>query len=299
MTLVYKPYNERTPDNQYKNVLREILENGEQCKCQQGIDALTLIGTTPMRFRLDNGFPMITERNIKSFWKQPIGEICAFINGIRTLEGLREFGCNFWGPWGTKAKCEKRGLEEGDLGLGSYGAGFHDFPTVDGGSFNQFQHVIEQIVELPHLRTHFISPWIPQYIGRGKGKQQKVVVAPCHGFIHIRIMNGKLSLHMFQRSGDVPVGVPSNMIQYAALTLMIAQITGYEPYEYVHTISDAHIYVNQVEQVEKLIDRDSRPFPSVKIDTSVNDLFSFRKDHFTLLDDYNPHPSMSDIPVAI
>ena len=299
MTLIYKPYRERTPDDQYKNVLKDILKNGVRSKSQQGTDALTLIGTTPMRFKLKNGFPMITERNIKSFWRQPIGEICAFINGVRTLKGLEEFGCNFWGPWGTKAKCEKRGLEVGDLGPGSYGAGFHDFPTTDGNSFNQFQHIVEQIKELPHLRTHLVSPWIPQYIGRGKNKQQKVIVAPCHGFVHIRIIEGKLSLHMFQRSGDVPVGVPSNMVQYAALTLMIAQITGYEPYQYVHTISDAHIYVDQIERVEEIIKRDSRPFPSVEIDTNVDDLFAFRKDHFTLLEDYNPHPSMTDIPVAI
>lgn len=297
MTNIYKPYSERTPDEQYKNVLRLIFENGEIDKTQQGVDALTYMAPPPMRFKLSNGFPMITERNI-TFWKQPIAEIFAFINGARTLQKLEEFGCKFWTPWGTKEKCEKRGLPPGDIGPGSYGAAFHDFPTIEGMPFNQLKHIVEQIKELPHLRTHFVSPWIPQYIGRGKGKQQKVVVAPCHGWMHFRILNGKLTLHMIQRSADVPVGVPSNMIQYAALLLAMATITGYEPYEYIHSFSDAHIYVDQIPNVEEILKRESRPFPTVEITRDVEDLFSFRKDDFSL-SDYNPHPAMKEIPVAV
>lgn len=296
-----KPYSERTPDLQYKNLLREILEKGQRSKAQaggEGSETISLFGATPMRFDLQNGFPMITERSVKGFWKAPIGEICAFINGARTQEALEEFGCNFWKVWVTPEKCAKRGLETGDLGPGSYGAAFHDFPTAEGPSFNQFKNIVEQIIELPHLKTHFITPWVPQYTIRGKGKQQKVVVCPCHGWLHIRIFDGKLSLHMFQRSGDVPVGVPSNMIQYAALTLMLAQATGYEPGEYIHTISDAHIYADQVPNVEEILQRETKPFPTVTLTNPTKDVFAFRKDDFEL-SDYEAGEAMRGIPVAI
>lgn len=301
------PYSERTPDNQYQRLLRDILERGERTNSQQGTDAITLMGPSSTHFKFDNGFPIINERNMApkesdrlpvTVWKQAIAEMCAFVNGVHTQAGLEEFGCYWWQSWVTKEKCEKRGLTEGDLGPGSYGAAFHDFPTKDGGSYNQFKNIIEQIREFPHLRTHFISPWIPQYTIRGTGKEQKVVVAPCHGWIHLRVIDNKLTLHMFQRSGDVPVGVPSNMVQYGALLLMIAQVTGTIPYEFVHSISDAHIYVDQVPAVETMLAREPRPLATMKIDTSVTDFFAFRKEHFTL-EDYNPHPGIGGIPVAI
>lgn len=301
-----KSIEERTPDDQYKNLLREVLENGIQTNSQQEVDAITLMGARPMRFRLDNGFPMITERNLSpkmsklpvTIWRQAIGEICGFINGARTTDRLEEFGCYWWKYWCTEEKCTKRGLVAGDLGPGSYGAAFHDFPTSEGESFNQFQHLVQQIKENPQLRTHFVTPWIPQYIYRVQGRQQKVVVCPCHGWLHIRVINNKLTLHMFQRSGDTPIGVPSNIIQYAALTMMLAHVTGTEAYEYVHTISDAHIFVDQVPAVEKILARESRPFPTMKINTDKKDIFSFRKDDFEL-SDYKPHPGIKGIPVAI
>lgn len=293
-----KPYAERTPDTQYRDNLKYILENGVRVKSQQGVDALTVIAPPPMHFKLDNGFPMITERSVKGFWKGSIGEICAFINGARTLEELESFGCKFWTPWGTPEKAAKRGLAPGDLGPGSYGAAFHDFPTAEGAPYNQVQNIIEQMREFPHLRTHFITPWIPQYTIRGAGKQQKVVVAPCHGWMHLRIIDNKLTLHMFQRSADFPVGVPSNMIQYAALLMMLAHATGTEPYEFVHSFSDAHIYVDQIPNVEELLAREPRALPTVVMANKKDDIFEYRADDFEL-SDYDPHPSMRDIPVAV
>src|SRR5581483_1227378 len=302
-----KPYDQRTSDNQYQILLRKILEEGEKMTSQQGIDAITLMAPGSMRFKMENGFPMITERNMNpktseflpvTVWQQAIGEICAFINGARTLEQLESFGCYWWKAWGTPEKCAKRGLAPGDLGPGSYGAAFHDFPTIEGPTFNQFKHIVEQIIEEPHLRTHFVSPWIPQYIGRGKGKQQKVVVAPCHGWVHLKVINNKLTLHMFQRSGDVPVGVPSNMIQYGALLMMLAHVTNTIPYEYIHTISDAHIYVDQVEAVKTMLEREPRPLPTMTLNAEKKDLFAFRYEDFSL-SDYNPHPGIKKIPVAI
>ncbi len=302
-----KPLDQRTPDDQYQRLLRDIMDRGVRTNSQQGVDAITLMGATPMRFRYENGFPIINERNMApkeserlpvTVWRQAVGEICAFANGVRTQEGLEEFGCTWWKAWVTPEKCAKRGLEPGDLGPGSYGAAFHDFPTAEGPTYNQFQNIIEQIREFPHLRTHFISPWIPQYTVRGTGKQQRVVVAPCHGWIHLRVIDNKLTLHMFQRSGDVPVGVPSNMVQYGALLLMIARATGTEPYEYVHTISDAHIYVDQVPAVETMLSREPKKLATMTLDPSVTDFFATRHEHFTL-SDYEPHPGIKAIPVAI
>lgn len=303
-----KPLAERAPDAQYQRLLRDILERGERTNSQQGVDALTLIGPNPLHFKFENGFPIINERNMApkeserlpvTIWRQAIGEICAFANGVRTQKGLEEFGCTWWESWVTPEKCAKRGLEAGDLGPGSYGAAFHDFPTSEGATYNQFQNIIEQIREFPHLRTHFISPWIPQYIIRGTGKQQKVVVAPCHGWIHLRVLDNKLTLHMFQRSADVPVGVPSNMVQYGALLMMLAHATGTEPYEYVHSFSDAHIYVDQVPAVETMLSREPKPLATMKMDTSdIKDFFDFRHTNFQI-EDYEPHPGIKGIPVAI
>lgn len=289
----------RTPDKQYKNLLKFILKNGTRTNSQQEVDALTYIAPPSLRFKLKNGFPIITERKIsKKIWGQAIGEIIGFINGARTQEELSQYGCRWWKYWVTQEKCHKRGLETGDMGPGSYGAAFHDFPTAEGEPYNQFKNIIEQIKELPHLRTHFISPWIPQYTIRGKGKQQKVVVCPCHGWIHIRIINNKLTLHMFQRSSDTPIGLPANMAQYAALTMMIAQVTGYEPYEYIHSFSDAHIFVDQVEHVKELVARETKPFPVMKLNPNVKDLFKFRLDDFEL-EAYESGSGMWDIPVAV
>jgi thymidylate synthase len=302
-----KPFNDRTPNTQYKTLLEDILTRGVRSQSQagttaetpEGTDCITLFGANPMRFDLSNGFPLITERSVKGFWKQAVGEIIGFINGARTQKELESYGCKFWAAWVTPEKCAKRGLDAGDLGPGSYGAAFHDFPTAEGESFNQFKYIVQQIKERPHLKTHFITPWVPQYTVRVEGRQQKVVVCPCHGWLHIRILNNKLNLHMFQRSGDVPIGVPSNMIQYAALTMMLAQATGYEPGEYVHTISDAHIYVDQIPAVEEILKRDTLPFPTVTLTNPTTDLFAFRNSDFELGDDYQAGEPMKDIPVAI
>jgi len=302
-----KPYTDRTPDEQYKNLLKDILARGIRSKSQagtttenpEGTDCITLFGANPMRFDLSNGFPMITERSVKGFWKQAVGEIIGFINGARTLEELESYGCRFWTNFITPEKCAKRGLQEGDLGPGSYGAAFHNFPTSEGESFDQFKHIVQQIKERPHLKTHFISPWIPQYTIRVEGRQQKVVVCPCHGWLHVRILNNKLHLHMFQRSGDVPIGVPSNMMQYGALAMMLAQATGYEVGEYIHTISDAHIYVDQIPAVEEIIKRETFAFPTMKLNNPTTDLFAFRVEDFELGDDYQSGETMKGIPVAI
>lgn len=289
----------RTPDVQYRKALQRIIRKGVSLPSQQEYDALTVFGYQ-MRFDLRNGFPMISERDVYngkySIFYQAIGELMAFLNGARTQKELESYGCRWWSPWVTEQKCKKRGLETGDIGPGSYGPAWTSFPTSEGGGFNQIKHnVLEQIKELPHLRTHMVSSWIPQYIGRGKGKQQKVTVVPCHGFFHVRVFESqnKLSLHHFQRSADAPVGLAANLIQYAALTLMLAQVLGYRAWELVYTISDMHMYVSddceksQMMDVINMIGAHPQPFPKVYLDPKVTDLFEFRQEHFKV-EEYHP-----------
>jgi len=295
----YLPPGAREPDSQYRQMLERIVASGAAVPTRQGPAALTLMQQT-MRFDLPNGFPVITERSVKSFWRKPIGELCAFINGATTLAELAEFGCDWWDPWATPAKTSARGLPDGSLGPGSYGGAFRHFPTAEGGGFDQFQHLVEQLRELPNDRTHFVSPWIPQYQVRGRGKTPKTTIAPCHGWVHVRVLNGGLHLHMFQRSGDVPVGVPANMIQYAALLLMLEHLTQIPAVAYYHTISDAHVYENQVQSAETMLARPARTLPTVSLSAAgekVDRIHAFRAEHFELAD-YDPHPSIPAIPVS-
>jgi thymidylate synthase len=295
----YLPYADRPVSTQYRDLLARILREGEAVPTRQGPAALTLLQQT-MMFRLEDGFPVITERSIRGFWRKPLGELCAFINGATTLAELAEFGCDWWGAWATEAKTSSRGLPPGSIGPGSYGGAFHQFPTAEGPPFNQFKHLVEQIRELPNDRTHFVTPWIPQYLVRGRGKTPRATIAPCHGWVHVRVLNGRLHLHMFQRSGDVPVGVPANMVQYAGLALMLEQVTGLPAASYYHTISDAHIYADQVGHVERMLATSARPLPTVTLTEAgqrITDIHDFRAEHFELAD-YDPHPAIRDIPVA-
>lgn len=301
----YQPYENRTPDEQYKNLIRAVLKDGVKTPSPmvdaagQEVNTIDLMGAPVMRFDiLKNGVPFLTERSLKSFWKAAAGELFGFINGARTQEELEEFGCKWWKSWCTEKKCAKRDLKAGDLGPGSYGAAFHDFPTADGGSFNQFEEIIKQMKERPELKTHFISPWIPQYTIRNKDHQQKVVVCPCHGWMHFRILGGKLDLVMFQRSCDILIGCPSNWVQYSALLLAMADILDLEPGEFIHMISDAHIYENQLPWVEEILSRESKPFPTLTIVNHHDSIFDYRSDDFEL-SDYNPGEVIKGIPAAI
>src|SRR5262249_9723191 len=161
-------------------------------------------------------------------------------------------------------------------------------------------HLVEQIRELPADRTHFVSPWIPQYQVRGQGKTPRTTIAPCHGWVHVRVIGGGLHLHMFQRSGDVPVGVPANMIQYAALLLMLEQLTGVAAAAYYHTLSDAHIYENQMDSVKVMRGGEAGGLPPVQLTgagAKVSDIHDSRAERFEL-SDYAPHPPIPSIPVA-
>lgn len=248
-----------------------------------------------MRFPIAEGFPVITERDISgSPFNQAIGEIAGFINGARTQTELEQYGCRWWNRWVTKEKCEIFGLPEGDLGDGSYGAAFHNYPDPTSGEpFNQFEHLLKQMQQMPHVRTHLVDPWIPPYALQHKDRKRKVVVAPCHGWLQFFLFpdTKEMVLSHVQRSGDMPVGVPFNIIQYAALGMVVAQILGYTFTELVHYVRDAHIYEEQIPQVEAMLAREPRPFPTVTLNPSISDLFAFRPEHFTLTD-YHPHEKL-------
>jgi thymidylate synthase len=290
--IIFKPLNERKPDTQYQDNLKQILNTGILIKdTPQGVGAYTCFGTTKkMVFDLSNGFPLITGRKLGP--RMSIREITAFINGVRDIDTLsRDWGCKFWDDY--RGQGARMGLEPNDLGPGSYGAAFAAYPMPDGGTWNQFEHVVRQIRDYPTLRTIRVTPWMPFYTARGAGR--KVIVAPCHGDLFFRVIDGSLHMEMDQRAADMALGVPNNMVQYAALLMMICQVTNLQPGNYIHNLIDAHIYENQVPFMEELADREPLPFPSMEIDRSITDLFSFRADHFTVRE-YAPHPAMPDIP---
>jgi thymidylate synthase len=289
-----KTYQDRTVDWQYHNLLKEIMTNGRDVMPIHGEIARKITGAT-LRYPTENGFPLITERDVSGrFFTGALAEHIAFLNGARTHEDLKAFGCSWWKRWVTKEKCEMFGLTEGDLGPGSYGAAWANFPTAEGEAVNQIKSIVEQIREKPYLRTHIISPWIPQYTLSSSRDNRKVVVAPCHGLIHVHVYpeNKKLEILHWQRSADVPVGLVFNIIQYAAFGAMLAQVLGYQMIGLVHQISDAHIYESQLPYVKELLEREPRRFPSVSLDPNIDDMFSFRPEHFTLGNDYDPYPSM-------
>ncbi len=294
-----KLFEQRIPDSQYGDMLKKILYEGRDVLPIHGEKAKMIAGAQ-LRYDIDNGFPVITERDLSGpFFKNALAEHIGFLNGARTQDELERFGCNWWKRWVTKEKCEIFGLPEGDLGDGSYGAAWATFPTTEGNGFNQIKEVIKQLKERPYLRTHFISPWIPQYAIQHSDLKRKVVVAPCHGWIHILAFPEakELSIHHFQRSADFPVGVPFNIIQYAAFGLMVAQLIDYKLKEVIYTFSDAHIYESQIDYVKDLISREPKRLPTVELDPKINDIFDFRPEHFTLKD-YDPHSKMM-IPTPI
>jgi thymidylate synthase len=300
------------PDDQYKELLQRIIDEGETARSGMDEESRQILGHV-MRFDMRNGFPMITERDLLASMKtdpadhettsearpftmsarQGLGEIIGFINGARTLDQLEQYGNKWWKYWATDEKCQKRGLEPGDLGPGSYGAAFHDYPDGDGRPFNQFEQVIQQVRERPELRTHLISPIIPPYTIRTSERTQKVVVVPCHGDLRfdVNTETGMFDLVHKQRSADVPVGLPFNMIHYGAIMSMFGRATGYQPRELVYMLDNAHMYRRHYQHAEEILLRPTKPFPRLLINSEIDDFFDYRVHDF-MVEDYEPHPPM-------
>jgi thymidylate synthase len=292
----YLPQDRRAPDSQYKNLLTAVIEHGWWRETVQGPRALTYLSPKPLRYNLRNGVPLITERDLSGsprnhppLWQQAIGEILAYINGARTIADLESFGCYWWGLWAPSETRNWFGLAPGDMGEGFYGPAFRRFPMQDGGTFDQIKAVLNQLRHNPNTRTHVITPWIPQYC---VGPTRKTMTTPCTGSLLFVVRQDHLDLIMTQRAADVPIGVPFNTFQYAVLLIMVAQIIGLIPGEFIHMIQDAHIYEPQLPASMKLLTNDARPFPILRVDSAVNDLFDFRVKHFAL-EEYTPHPAVN------
>ena len=308
-SIKYKPFDERTVDVQYHNLLKKIMEQGRKFrpiharlpenKNLEHKESLELTGEI-LQFDMRNGFPLLPVRDLSKSFKGALGEIIGFMRGAQTMEELKSAGCPniFWERWVSEEKCKIFGLPPHDLGPGSYGATMRRTPTNDG-IFDQLSVLIKQMRDTPTVRTNVLTTWYPPYALSEKGKQppRKVVVAPCHGnFVHFILFDEEKELEMThtQRSADVPVGLALNLVEWAAVGMMVAHLLGYTFTKYTHFISEPHIYDIQYDSVKELLSRESRKLPSVylKPDRVVENIWDFKPEDFKIGDDYNPHGPM-------
>lgn len=314
MSVNYKPFSERTPDGQYHELLRTIRDHGNtkvpiHARLSEnrgsGHHISKELTGYMLQFDMTNGFPLLPIRNLTKPFAGALGEIIGFLNGGRTLEALAAHGMPrlFWESWVTKEKCEKFGLVEGDLGIGSYGGALRTMPTPEG-TFDQVLALERQMRTMPFLRTHVMSTWNPPYaLGDSEqGFPRKVVVAPCHGnFIHFTLFEDTKELEMThtQRSADAPVGLQFNLIEWPAVGMMFAHILGYTFTKYTHFLSAPHIYDLQDDAVEELLLREPRRLPTVTLEPNreVTHVFDFKPEDFKIAD-YEPHPWLK-IPTPI
>ncbi|MED4920599.1 thymidylate synthase [Weizmannia sp. CD-2023] len=254
---------------QYLDLCREVLENGVKKDDRTGTGTISVFGHQ-MRFHLEDGFPLLTTK--KLHLKSIIYELLWMLEGDTNVKYLQENGVRIWNEWAD---------ENGDLGP-VYGQQWRSWQTRDGRTIDQVTQVIEQIKTNPDSRRLIVNAW-------NVGEIDRMALPPCHCFFQFYVANGKLSCQLYQRSADIFLGVPFNIASYALLTMMIAQVTGLEPGDFVHTLGDAHIYLNHIEQVKLQLTREPRKLPKMVLNPEVKDIFSFRYEDFTLKD-YNPYP---------
>jgi thymidylate synthase len=234
-----------------------------------GTGTLSVFGHQ-MRFDLSRGFPLVTTKKLHV--KSIIHELLWFLRGETNIRPLNEQGVRIWDEWAD---------ENGELGP-VYGAQWRSWPARDGTSIDQIAGLIEAIRRNPDSRRLIVSAWNPADI-------ERMALPPCHCLFQFYVAEGRLSCQLYQRSADIFLGVPFNIASYALLTLMVAQVTGLRPGEFIHTFGDAHLYLNHVEQAHLQLSRSPRPLPVLQIDPSVRDIFGFRYEHFAL-EGYEPHP---------
>ena len=251
---------------QYLDLLKRITTEGIRKEDRTGTGTLSVFGHQ-MRFDLSEGFPLLTTK--KLHLKSIIHELLWFLQGDTNVKYLQENGVRIWNEWAD---------ENGDLGP-VYGKQWRAFETLDK---NGNRVVVDQIKTHPDSRRLIVCAWHP-------GQTDDMALPPCHTLFQFYIANGKLSLQLYQRSADTFLGVPFNIASYALLLMMVAQVTGYEPGEFVHTTGDTHLYLNHLQQVEEQLSRTPRPLPHMVINPQVKDIFSFQYDDFHLTD-YNPWP---------
>ena len=262
---------------QYLDLLRHIRENGVMKSDRTGVGTQSIFGYQ-MRFDLRQGFPLLTTKKVHL--KSIIYELLWFISGDTNIKYLKDHGVSIWDEWAD---------ENGDLGP-VYGHQWRSWPTPDGGTIDQLSNVIETIKKNPDSRRMIVSAW-------NVAEVDKMALPPCHSLFQFYVADGRLSCQLYQRSADVFLGVPFNIASYALLTMMVAQVCGLEPGEFIHTTGDTHIYQNHFEQVALQLSRESRPLPKMKINPEVKNIFDFKYEDFTL-EDYDPWPSIK-APVAV
>lgn len=257
--------------------MRFVKEQGVRKEDRTGVGTISVFGYQ-MRFDLTEGFPLVTTK--KLHLRSIIHELLWFLQGDTNIRYLNENGVRIWNEWADEA---------GELGP-VYGYQWRSWPTADGRIIDQMSQLIDQIKHKPDSRRLIVSAWNVADI-------EQMALPPCHCLFQFYTANGRLSCQLYQRSADIFLGVPFNIASYALLTLMIAQVTGYEPGEFVHTLGDAHLYLNHLEQVEIQLTRQPCLLPQMKINPAVNDLFDFRYEDFELVN-YEHHPHIK-APIAV
>jgi thymidylate synthase len=255
--------------HQYLDLMRHVLDHGVRKSDRTGTGTLSVFGYQ-MRFDLGDGFPLVTTKKIHL--KSVIHELLWFLSGDTNIRYLRDNGVTIWDAWAD---------ENGDLGP-VYGAEWRAWPTPDGGSIDQIKQVEAAIRTNPDSRRLIVTGWNPADV-------DKQALPPCHSLFQFYVADGRLSCQMYQRSGDIFLGVPFNIASYALLTMMMAQVTGLTPGDFVHTLGDAHLYLNHLDQAREQLSRSPRPLPKMHLNPEVHSIFDFVYDDFRL-EGYDPHP---------
>ncbi|MCB4812244.1 thymidylate synthase [Methylovorus menthalis] len=261
----------------YHDLMRHVLEHGHKKEDRTGTGTLSVFGYQ-MRFDLAAGFPLLTTKKVHL--KSIIHELLWFLQGSTNIAYLKENGVTIWDEWADAA---------GNLGP-VYGYQWRNWPKPDGSHIDQITHVVEAIKRNPDSRRLIVSAWNVADVDQMK-------LPPCHAFFQFYVADGKLSCQLYQRSADIFLGVPFNIASYALLTMMVAQVCGLKMGDFVHTLGDAHIYLNHLDQVKEQLSRTPRSLPTMQINPDVRDIFAFRYDDFSL-QNYDPYPPIK-APVAV
>jgi thymidylate synthase len=254
---------------QYHELMRHVLEHGVKKSDRTGTGTISVFGYQ-MRFDLQEGFPLLTTKKLHT--KSIIHELLWFLKGDTNIKYLKDNGVSIWDEWADA---------NGNLGP-VYGYQWRSWPTPSGGHIDQISQIIEMIKKNPDSRRLIVSAWNVADINNMK-------LPPCHAFFQFYVANGKLSCQLYQRSADIFLGVPFNIASYALLTMMVAQVCDLQPGEFIHTLGDAHLYTNHIEQAKLQLSRDFRPLPTMKINPAVKNIFGFKFEDFEL-QNYDPHP---------
>ena len=259
---------------QYSELLNRVLTEGVKKEDRTGTGTISLFGHQ-MRFNLEDGFPMLTTK--KLHLKSIVHELLWFLKGDTNTAYLQEHGIRIWNEWADAS---------GDLGH-IYGYQWRSWPDYNGGSVDQILEAVNTIKHNPDSRRIIVSAW-------NVGDLDNMNLPPCHAFFQFYVANGKLSLQLYQRSADIFLGVPFNIASYALLLKMMAQVTGLKAGEFIHTLGDAHIYLNHLDQVKLQLSREFRPLPEMQLNPEIKDIFDFKFEDFALAG-YDPHPHIKGI----